>query len=183
MHVGTSTIYRTKQHFVERGLERALSEGPRPGAKRKLVAAEEALLIATACAQPPAGRARWTLALLATEVVRLTTQTSISRATIGRRLAENAQKPWQEKMWRVPQIYAMYVARMEDVLGLYTTRLRPRTAVVCVDETPQQLIGEVRTALPRSPAIPHGTTTSTGATARRMFSSPSTRTSRGATRK
>ena len=40
VHVGTSTIYRTKQHFVERGLERALSERPRPGAKRKLVAAE-----------------------------------------------------------------------------------------------------------------------------------------------
>ena len=152
--VGTSTVYRTKQHFVERGLERALSEGPRPGAKRKLVAAEEALLIATACAQPPAGRARWTLALLAAEVVRLTTQTSISRATIGRRLAENALKPWQEKMWCVPQIDATYVARMEDVLGLYTTRPRPRTAVVCVDETPQQLIGEVRTALPPVPGHP-----------------------------
>jgi transposase len=151
MHVGTSTVYRTKQHFVERGLERALSEGPRPGGKRKLVAADEALLIATACAQPPAGRARWTLALLAAEVVRLTTQTSISRATIGRRLAENALKPWQEKMWCVPQIDATYVARMEDVLGLYTTLPRPRTAVVCVDETPQQLIGEVRTALPLVP--------------------------------
>jgi transposase len=154
VHVGTATVYRTKQHFVERGLERALSEGPRPGGKRKLVATEEALLIATACAQPPAGRARWTLALLAAEVVRLTTQTSISRATIGRRLAENALKPWQEKMWCVPQIDATYVARMEDVLGLYTTIPRPGTAVVCVDETPQQLIGEVRTALPPAPGHP-----------------------------
>lgn len=154
VHVGTSTVYRTKQHFVERGLERALSEGPRPGGKRKLVAAEEALLIATACAQPPAGRARWTLALLAAEVVRLTTQTSISRTTISRRLAENDLKPWQEKMWCVPQIDATYVARMEDVLGLYTTLPRPGTAVVCVDETPQQLIGEVRTALPPVPGHP-----------------------------
>ena len=135
-------------------MERALSEGPRPGGKRKLVATEEALLIATACAQPPAGRARWTLALLAAEVVRLTPQTSISRATIGRRLAENDLKPWQEKMWCVPQIDATYVARMEDVLGLYTTRPRPGTAVVCVDETPQQVIGEVRTALPPVPGHP-----------------------------
>jgi len=154
VHVGTSTVYRTKQHFVERGFERALSEGPRPGGKRKLVGADEALLIATACAQPPAGRARWTLALLAVEVVRLTTQTSISRATIGRRLAENALKPWQEKMWCVPQIDTAYVARMEDVLGLYTTLPRAGTAVVCVDETPQQLIGEVRPTLPPVPGHP-----------------------------
>jgi transposase len=147
LRVGTSTVYRTKQHFVERGLDRALSEGPRRGGKRKLVATEEALLIATACAQPPAGRARWTLALLASEVVRLTLHPSISRATIGRRLAENDLKPWQEKMWCVPQIDAPYVARMEDVLSLYTTLPRPGTAVVCVDETPQQLIGEVRSAL------------------------------------
>ena len=31
--VGTSTVYRTKQRFVEEGLERALSEAPRPGAR------------------------------------------------------------------------------------------------------------------------------------------------------
>jgi transposase len=148
LHVGTSTVYRTKQRFVERGLDAALAEGPRPGGTRKLAATEEALLIATACARPPTGRARWTLALLAGEIVRLTSHTSVSRATIGRRLAENDLKPWQEKMWCVPQIDATYVARMEDVLGLYTTLPRPGTAVVCVDEPPQQLIGEMRAPLP-----------------------------------
>lgn len=154
LQVGTSTVYRTKQHFVEHGLDRALAEDPRPGGKRKLAATDEALLVATACAQPPAGRACWTLALLASEVIRLTAHTSISRATIGRRLAENDLKPWQEKMWCVPHIDAPYVARMEDVLGLYTTAPRPGTAVVCVDETPQQLIGEVRSALPPVPGHP-----------------------------
>jgi transposase len=152
--VGTSTVYRTKQRFVEHGLERALSEEPRPGGKRKLAAAEEALLIATACSHPPTGRARWTLALLASALVRLTAHPTISRATIGRRLAANALKPWQEKMWCVPQIDASYVACMEDVLELYTTLPRAGTAVVCVDETPQQLLGEVRTALPPAPGQP-----------------------------
>jgi Homeodomain-like domain len=38
LQVGTSTVYRTKQHFVERGLDRALAEGPRRGGQRKLVA-------------------------------------------------------------------------------------------------------------------------------------------------
>jgi len=151
LRVGTATVYRTKQHFVERGLEPALSEGPRRGGQRKLAATEEALLVATACSSPPAGRARWTLALLASEVVRLTAQTSVSRSTIGRRLAENDLKPWQEKMWCVPHIDAPYVACMEDVLELYTTRPRPGTAVVCVDETPLQLIGEVHTVLPPVP--------------------------------
>ena len=48
-------------------MERALSEEPRPGAERKLTGKEEAL--ATACAGPPKGRARWTLELLAGAMV------------------------------------------------------------------------------------------------------------------
>ena len=63
--VSGSTVYRTKRRFVEGNLERALSEEPRPGAERKLTGKEEALLVATACASPPEGRARWTLELLA----------------------------------------------------------------------------------------------------------------------
>ena len=53
MAVGGSTVYRTKRRFVEGNLERALSEGPRPGAERKLTGKEEALLVAMACANPP----------------------------------------------------------------------------------------------------------------------------------
>ena len=63
--VGGSTVYRTKRRFVEGNLDKALSEEPRPGAARKLSGKDEALLVATACAKPPAGRARWTLELLA----------------------------------------------------------------------------------------------------------------------
>ncbi len=74
-------------------LAAALSEAPRPGAKRKLSGKEQALLVATACSKPPAGRARWTLELLAGELVRLTERASISRETVPRRLAENDLKP------------------------------------------------------------------------------------------
>jgi transposase len=84
--VGTSTVFRTKRRFVEEGLEAALSELPRPGADRKLAEKEEALLIATACSAPPTGRARWTLELLAGEMVRLTKHRSISSETVRRRL-------------------------------------------------------------------------------------------------
>ena len=61
--VGGSTVYRTKRRFVLGDLPAALSEQPRPGAKRKLSGKEEALLVATACSNPPAGRARWTLGI------------------------------------------------------------------------------------------------------------------------
>lgn len=117
--VGGSTVYRTKRRFVEGNLERALSEEPRPGAERKLTGKEEALLVATACSNPPAGRARWTLDLLADEMVKLTAHEDLSRETVRRRLAENHLKPWRRKMWCIPQVDAEYVARMEDVLDLY----------------------------------------------------------------
>ena len=61
--VGTSTVYRTKLHFVEDGLERALSELPRSGAPRKLDVEDEAKLCAVACSAPPSGRAHWTAAI------------------------------------------------------------------------------------------------------------------------
>ena len=107
--VGESTVYRAKRRFVEGNLERALSEEPRPGAERKLTGKEEALLVATACSGPPAGRARWTLELLADELVKLTAHESVSRETVRRRLAENDLKPWRKDMWCIPQVDAEYV--------------------------------------------------------------------------
>ena len=152
--VGTSTVYRTKQRFVEEGLDRALREVPRPGAPRKLGASDEALLVAVACSHPPSGRARWTLDLLAREMVRLTSHEALSGDTVGRRLAEMALKPWREKMWCIPTVNAEYVARMEDVLDLYAEPPDPRRPVVGFDETPRQLIGEARVPIRAKPGKP-----------------------------
>jgi transposase len=149
--VGGSTVYRTKRRFVLGNLEAALTEEPRPGMNRKLSGKEEALLVATACSTPPAGRARWTLELLADELVKLTEHTSLSRETVRRRLAENALKPWRKDMWCIPQVDAEYVARMEDVLDLYAEEPDPKHPVVCFDESPVQLIGEVRPPIPAAP--------------------------------
>jgi transposase len=149
--VGGSTVYRTKRRFVEAGLEAALSEEPRAGAERKLTDKQQALLIATACSSPPPGRARWTLELLAGEMVRLTEHDSLSRETVRRRLIESDLKPWRKKMWCIPKVDAEYVARMEDVLDLYGEEPDPKRPVVCFDETPIQLIGEVRQPIPAEP--------------------------------
>jgi transposase len=142
--VGGSTVYRTKRRFVLGNLAAALSEEPRPGASRKLSGKEEALLVATACSNPPAGRARWTLELLAGELVRLTEHEHLSRETVRRRLADNDLKPWRKDMWCIPQVDGEYVARMEDVFDLYAEAPDPTRPVVCFDESPTQLIGEVR---------------------------------------
>ena len=149
--VGGSTVYRTKRRFVLGNLEAALSEEPRPGADRKLSGKEEALLVATACSNPPKGRARWTLELLADELVRLTEHGSLSRETVRRRLAENHLKPWRKDMWCIPQVDGEYVARMEDVLDLYAEPPDPKRPVVCFDESPVQLIGETRQPIPAMP--------------------------------
>src|SRR5947209_8672517 len=151
LDVGVPTVSRVKRRFVEGGVERALDEEPRPGAARKLTGKEGALLVATACASPPEGRARWTLGLLAGEMVRLTAHASLSRETVRRRLAENAPKPWRQKMWRIPRVNGEFVARMEDVLDLYAEAPDPKRPVVCFDESPTQLIGEVRQPIPAGP--------------------------------
>ena len=68
----------------------------------------------------------------------------LSRETIRRRLHDNELKPWQRKMWCVAKVDGEYVARMEDVLDLYAEAPDAKRPVVSFDESPQQLIGEVR---------------------------------------
>ena len=89
--------------------------------------------------------------LLAGELVKLTAHESLSRETVRRRLAENDLKPWRKDMWCIPQVDAEYVARMEDVLDLYAEQPDPKRPVVCFDESPVQLIGEVRQPIPAKP--------------------------------
>jgi len=66
-------------------------------------------------------------------------------------LAENDLKPWRKDMWCIPQVDGEYVARMEDVLDLYAEAPDPKRPVVCFDESPIQLIGEVRQPIPARP--------------------------------
>jgi len=172
--VSGSTIYRTKRRFVEGNLELALSEEPRPGAERKLSGKEEALLVATACSGPPPGRARWTLDLLATEMIKLTDHEDLSRETVRRRLAENDLKPWRRDMWCIPKVDGEYVARMEDVLDLYAEAPDPNRPVVCFDESPPSSSARCARRSPPNPAGSSATTANIAATGRSTCSSSST---------
>lgn len=82
LKVGESTIHRTRQRYVEEGVCLALAERPRPGRPGKLSPEAEAMLIATACADPPQGRNCWTMQLLADSLVTLDLVESISDETV-----------------------------------------------------------------------------------------------------
>ncbi len=81
--VGFSTVERTRKRFVEEGFEAATV--PRQSCRayrRKLDGDDEAHLIALVCGAPPTGRRRWTLRLLADEMVALEYMDSLSYETV-----------------------------------------------------------------------------------------------------
>jgi len=92
LDVGTATVARTRQRFVEANLG-ALDEAPRPGARRKLTGKQEAHVIAVACTPAPEGQAHWTLRLLADKVVELGFAPSIARETIRQVLKKTNSSP------------------------------------------------------------------------------------------
>lgn len=80
------TITNIRRKFVEGGLENALYDQVRPGAKPKITGEIEAQLTLLACSTPPEGRARWTLQLLADRLVELKLVDSISDVAVMHRL-------------------------------------------------------------------------------------------------
>src|ERR671919_513491 len=84
LHLGVSTVHRTRQRFVEEGLAAALSERPRPGKMPTLSGKQEAFLVALACSTPPEGRRRWTMQLLAERLIELQQVEDVSHDTVRR---------------------------------------------------------------------------------------------------
>lgn len=89
LEVHPSTVARVRRQYVEEGLEAALARrAPRREYARKLDGAQEARLIAVACSAPPPGRERWSLRLLAGELVRLEVVESVSHEAIRQTLKQ-----------------------------------------------------------------------------------------------
>lgn len=77
--VATRTVERVRQRLVEQGLEAALNRAPKSRHRaRRLDGEGEAHLVALRCSDPPAGRNRWTLQLLADRLVELKQVETIS---------------------------------------------------------------------------------------------------------
>jgi hypothetical protein len=89
LEVHSTTVARIRRQFVEQGLESALArKRPDRVYTRTLDGAAEAHLVAIACSNPPAGRERWTLRLLADELVRLEVVDAVSYETVRRTLQQ-----------------------------------------------------------------------------------------------
>ncbi len=91
LHTSPSTVERTRRRFVEGGLEHALNESPRPGGRRKLDGHQEAYLVALACSDPPEGKKRWSMQLLADRLVELEIVEKISDETVRRTLKKGTR--------------------------------------------------------------------------------------------
>jgi transposase len=84
VEVDVTTVERVRERFVEQGVEAALArkKQDRPSRERKLDGQAEARLVALACSEPPLGRARWTLRLLADKLVELEVVDTVSTETV-----------------------------------------------------------------------------------------------------
>ena len=91
--VSEQTVYNIRKRFTQGGLDSALYDRPRPGAKARIQPEQEAHLIALACTEPPDGRERWTLRLLTNKVVQLGIVEEVSRETVRRTLKKTSLSP------------------------------------------------------------------------------------------
>ncbi len=89
LEVHPTTVARVRRAYVDAGMAAAL-ERKRPDRvyPRVLDGAAEAHLVAVTCSEPPAGRERWTLRLLADELVRLEVVEAVSYETVRRTLEQ-----------------------------------------------------------------------------------------------
>ena len=90
--VGMSTVERVRRRCVEEGIEASLNRKKQLRRRQRILDGEgEARLIAMACGEPPDGRVRWTLRLLADQLVECEIVESISPETVRRVLKKRTQ--------------------------------------------------------------------------------------------
>ena len=84
---GTRTVARVRKKYADGGLDLALHRKKPTGRQyRKLDGQQEARLVAVACSTPPAGKARWTLKMLADRLIELEVVDAVSDETVRRTL-------------------------------------------------------------------------------------------------
>lgn len=89
LEVGLSTVARVRRQYASEGLEATLTRKvPEREYRRKLDGEQEARLIALACSEPPTGRKRWTLRMLADRLVALEVVDGVSYETVRQTLKQ-----------------------------------------------------------------------------------------------
>lgn len=153
LEISPATVARVRKRCAQAGVQEAiLPASAQRMRSRRLDGTQEAYLIALACSAPPDGRVRWTLRLLANQLVELGYVETVSHETVRQVLLTNELKPWIKKQWCIPTAPdAEFVYHMEDVLDLYTRPYDPAHPLVCMDEINTQLLADTRDPLPMEP--------------------------------
>lgn len=86
LKVSKSTASRIRKRYCEGGLDSSLHEKSRSGAPTKLDGRIEAQITLLACSEPPDGRSKWTVRLLADKLVEMEAVDSISHMSVQRLL-------------------------------------------------------------------------------------------------
>jgi transposase len=94
LEVGKVTVWRVRKRYLEEGLAAALTHrSPRNHRPSRLDGDQEAHLIALTCSEPPRGRKRWTLRLLAQRMVELAYTDRLSYETVRVTLKKTHSSP------------------------------------------------------------------------------------------
>src|SRR5262245_61270345 len=153
LDTNVTMVARVREKLVTDGLDAVFARKKRetPPIEPIFDGKRQAQLIALACSKPPAGRARWTIRLLAEQVVERKIVESARFNTVARAQKKRPQTAPAE-YWVIPPKSLRGVrAAMEDVLEVYTRAHDPARPFVCLDETSKQLVAETRTPLPMQP--------------------------------
>jgi hypothetical protein len=152
--ISPNTVNNVRKLYVTGGLDAALDRKTHitTSILSKVTGDFEAQVIATALSPAPEGRARWTLRLLAEHCMERKYIVSISHSAIGNMLNTNQVKPHLSQYWCIPkENNASFVANMENILGIYKRAYNPQIPVLCMDEKPIQLLGEIRERISAKP--------------------------------
>jgi transposase len=145
------TVRAIARRYEDEGLESALREKRQPGKQPALDARQSQRIIAMVCGPPPEGRARWTVRLIADEAAKRKLAPGVGRETIRILLESHDLKLWRKKLWCVAELDEEYIRRMEELLALHEKPQSEEEPLVCVDEKPVLLHGEVRPPRPMRP--------------------------------
>jgi transposase len=156
LDISVGTVGRVRKRCAQAGVQEAILPQKAQRERRRLLdGKQEAYLIALVCSPSPQGSARWTLRLLATQLVELGYVETVSHETVRQVLLVNELKPWIKKQWCIPTPPdADFVYHMEDVLHVYTRPYDGKRPQVCMDEINTQLLAETRDPLPMEPGKP-----------------------------
>jgi Homeodomain-like domain len=90
-------VRRVGWRYLERGVQAALTDDPRPKPEKRLDTRQQAAIVAMVCGPPPPGYARWTIRVTTEETQRRGIVADVGRETVRQVLAHHELKPWRKK--------------------------------------------------------------------------------------